>query len=107
MHVTCHAKYICLHHPVCNSLLQLQFDGVLENVSQDTVYSACAHDAVNSVLAGVNACVFCYGQVGNSTRVTSNLSTVCWHASCSSTLQQHKTYCHCLLLRGPAHQCIH
>jgi hypothetical protein len=40
-----------------------QFDGVLENVSQDTVYNTCAHDAVDSVLAGVNACVFCYGQV--------------------------------------------
>jgi hypothetical protein len=43
--------------------LLLQFDGVLENVSQDTVYNTCAHDAVDSVLAGVNACVFCYGQV--------------------------------------------
>lgn len=44
--------------------LSLKFDGVLENVSQDTVYNTCAHDAVDSVLAGVNACVFCYGQTG-------------------------------------------
>lgn len=41
----------------------LQFNGVLENVSQETVYSSCAHDAVDSVLSGFNACVFCYGQV--------------------------------------------
>lgn len=46
----------------------VQFDGVLENVSQDTVYNACTHDAVDSVLAGVNACVFCYGQVGRHCR---------------------------------------
>lgn len=42
----------------------LQYDGVLENVSQDSVYSTCVHDAVDSVLAGYNATVFCYGQTG-------------------------------------------
>lgn len=41
----------------------LQFDGVLENVSQDAVYGAAAQEAVDAVLQGYNATVFCYGQV--------------------------------------------
>ena len=40
-----------------------QFDGVLENVSQDAVYTAAAQEAVDAVLQGFNATVFCYGQV--------------------------------------------
>jgi hypothetical protein len=41
-----------------------QFDGVLENASQEAVYSAAASDAADAVLAGFNATVFAYGQVG-------------------------------------------
>jgi hypothetical protein len=41
----------------------LQFDGVLENVSQDVVYNNCVHEAVDSSLAGYNSTVFAYGQV--------------------------------------------
>lgn len=41
----------------------LQFDGVLENVSQDVVYNTCVHEAVDSSLAGYNSTVFAYGQV--------------------------------------------
>jgi hypothetical protein len=44
----------------------LQFDGVLENVSQDVVYNSCVHEAVDSSLAGYNATVFAYGQVCHS-----------------------------------------
>lgn len=40
-----------------------QFDGVLENASQDAVYAAAAADAVDAALGGVNATLFCYGQV--------------------------------------------
>jgi chromosomal replication initiation ATPase DnaA len=41
-----------------------QFDGVLENVSQEAVYGAAGADAVEAVLSGYNATVFCYGQTG-------------------------------------------
>jgi hypothetical protein len=40
-----------------------QFDGVLEGASQDSVYAAAAQDAVDAVLGGFNATIFCYGQV--------------------------------------------
>lgn len=42
----------------------VQYDGVLKNVSQESVYNTCVHDAVDSVLSGYNATVFCYGQTG-------------------------------------------
>lgn len=42
----------------------MQFDGVLENVSQDVVYNNCVHEAVDSSLSGYNSTVFAYGQVG-------------------------------------------
>jgi hypothetical protein len=78
-HMPCQLPLITLS--CLNFAIVLQFDGVLENVSQDTVYNACAHDAVNSVLAGVNACVFCYGQVGlqcsSSNSFTSNFAQYC------------------------------
>ena len=40
-----------------------QFDGVLEGASQDAVYAAAAQDAVDAVMGGFNATIFCYGQV--------------------------------------------
>ena len=40
-----------------------QYDGVLNNVSQEAIYSTCAQAAVDNVLAGYNATIFCYGQV--------------------------------------------
>jgi hypothetical protein len=49
----------------------LQFDGVLENVSQDVVYNTCVQEAVDSSLAGYNSTVFAYGQVGSSSDVHS------------------------------------
>lgn len=51
---------------------QPQFDGVLENVSQDAVYGAVGQEAVDAVLAGYNATVFCYGQVGVASGQISN-----------------------------------
>lgn len=47
---------------LCAAVL-LQFDGVLENISQDVVYNNCVHEAVDSSLAGYNSTVFAYGQV--------------------------------------------
>ncbi|GBF92163.1 kinesin [Raphidocelis subcapitata] len=44
--------------------LTAAFDGVLENVSQDAVYGAAGAAAVDAVLSGYNATVFCYGQTG-------------------------------------------
>lgn len=41
----------------------MQFDGVLENVSQESVYTSCTHEVVDGLLAGYNGTVFCYGQV--------------------------------------------
>lgn len=45
------------------SLCPLQYDGVLENVSQETVYTCCGHEVVEGVLAGYNGTLMCYGQV--------------------------------------------
>jgi hypothetical protein len=42
----------------------LQFDGVLENASQEAVYEACGQDVVEGVLGGYNGTIMCYGQVG-------------------------------------------
>ena len=42
----------------------LQFDGILEGAGQDTVYATCAHEVAESLLAGYNGTIFCYGQVG-------------------------------------------
>ena len=41
----------------------LQFDGILEGAGQETVYATCAHEVAESLLAGYNGTVFCYGQV--------------------------------------------
>ena len=48
----------------------VQYDGVLENVSQETIYTTCAHEVVDSLLQGFNGTIFCYGQVcqGGATR---------------------------------------
>ena len=40
----------------------LQFDGILEGAGQDTVYTTCAQEVAESLLAGYNGTVFCYGQ---------------------------------------------
>lgn len=40
-----------------------KFDGVLENESQERVYTSTTHEVVDSLLAGYNGTVFCYGQV--------------------------------------------
>jgi hypothetical protein len=40
-----------------------QFDGVLDNVSQEAVYEACAREAVGQSLCGYNSTIFAYGQV--------------------------------------------
>ena len=44
-------------------LCLLQFDGILEGAGQETVYATCAHEVAESLLAGYNGTVFCYGQV--------------------------------------------
>eukprot|EP00983_Pelagomonas_calceolata_P055683 1144256-Pelagomonas_calceolata.AAC.1 len=41
----------------------LQFDGVLENATQDTMYTTAAHEVVDSLLAGYSGCVLAYGQL--------------------------------------------
>lgn len=41
----------------------LQFDGILEGAGQDSVYATCAHEVAESLLAGYNGTIFCYGQV--------------------------------------------
>ena len=43
-----------------------QYDGVLENVSQETVYTCCGHEVVEGVLAGYNGTLMCYGQVSSA-----------------------------------------
>lgn len=44
--------------------LIFKYDSVLENVSQEAVYTSCAHEVVDSVLSGFNCTIFCYGQTG-------------------------------------------
>mmetsp|Transcript_11616 Transcript_11616/g.31666 ORF Transcript_11616/g.31666 Transcript_11616/m.31666 type:complete len:760 (+) Transcript_11616:247-2526(+) len=39
-----------------------KFDGVLENATQDTMYTTAAHEVVDSLLAGYSGCVLAYGQ---------------------------------------------
>ncbi|GMH37608.1 hypothetical protein BSKO_05481 [Bryopsis sp. KO-2023] len=46
------------------SNVSFKFDGILENVSQEGFYTTCAHEVVDSVLAGYNGTIFCYGQTG-------------------------------------------
>ena len=46
-----------------NIVIILQFDGILENSSQESVYTQTTHEVVDNVLAGINGTVFCYGQV--------------------------------------------
>lgn len=41
-----------------------KYDGVLENVSQESCYTAVAHEVVDSLLAGYNGTIFAYGQTG-------------------------------------------
>ncbi|GAX79184.1 hypothetical protein CEUSTIGMA_g6624.t1 [Chlamydomonas eustigma] len=41
-----------------------KFDGILENVSQDNIYTTTTHEVVDSLLSGINGTVFCYGQTG-------------------------------------------
>lgn len=41
----------------------LQFDGILEGAGQDVVYATCANEVAESLLAGYNGTIFCYGQV--------------------------------------------
>ena len=41
-----------------------KMDGVLENASQESTYSTTTHEVVDSLLAGINGTVFCYGQTG-------------------------------------------
>jgi hypothetical protein len=40
-----------------------QYDGVLDGATQDAVYNATTQEAVDKVLSGYNATIFCYGQV--------------------------------------------
>ncbi|KAK9806270.1 hypothetical protein WJX72_007966 [[Myrmecia] bisecta] len=44
--------------------LAFKFDGVLDGASQEDVYASCANEVVDSVLAGYNGTMFCYGQTG-------------------------------------------
>ncbi|KAJ9506575.1 hypothetical protein QJQ45_018998 [Haematococcus lacustris] len=41
-----------------------KFDSVLENVTQEALYSSVASEVVDSVLAGFSGCIFAYGQTG-------------------------------------------
>jgi hypothetical protein len=66
----------------------LQFDGVLENVSQDVVYNSCVHEAVDSSLAGYNATVFAYGQVRHS-RGLAGANMPAGIRSCAGGIEQH------------------
>ena len=47
----------------------LQFDGILEGASQDIVYTTCAQEVADSLLAGYNGTVFCYGQVTSANQL--------------------------------------
>lgn len=47
----------------CHVSALLQFDGILEGTGQDTVYATCANEVAESLLAGYNGTIFCYGQV--------------------------------------------
>lgn len=51
------------HITLAISLHDVQFDGVLENVSQENMYNTAASEVVDSLLAGYNGTVFAYGQV--------------------------------------------
>jgi hypothetical protein len=52
---------ISLHGPL--ALPPLQYDGYLENATQESIYNDCAADVVDNVLTGYNGTIFCYGQV--------------------------------------------
>jgi hypothetical protein len=41
----------------------MQLDGVLEGSDQESVYTGCAAEAIDNVLAGYNSTLLCYGQV--------------------------------------------
>lgn len=41
----------------------MQYDGCLDNASQETVYNDTVGDVVDNILTGYNGTVFCYGQV--------------------------------------------
>lgn len=71
MHAIAVRSQWVLHHGISSDAalgtqLFSQFDGILENVSQDMVYTTTTHEVVDSLLSGMNGTVFCYGQVRNA-----------------------------------------
>ncbi len=43
---------------------KFDFDHVMKDVPQETVYATCALPIVENVISGFNGTVFCYGQTG-------------------------------------------
>lgn len=53
-------------HTHTNTLLSSrtsQFNGVLQNTTQEQMYITAAHEVVESCLAGYSGCILAYGQV--------------------------------------------
>lgn len=71
-----------------------QFDGVLENVSQDAVYDAAAGSAADAVLGGMNATVFCYGQVRRISNMRTCMHVLAWHAAHAAGQRPAVRSCH-------------
>lgn len=85
MHATAVRSQGVRHHGIISDAalgtqLYSQFDGILENVSQDMVYTTTTHEVVDSLLSGMNGTVFCYGQVRHGQHCTA-----CWYLPKHST----------------------
>lgn len=70
--------------------LAFKFDGVLEGASQDTVYSTCAQEVVDSVLSGYNGTVFCYGQVQLAHFAVPPCQPLCIHCPSTALLKSYR-----------------
>ncbi|GBG60933.1 hypothetical protein CBR_g16055 [Chara braunii] len=50
--------------------LSFKFDGIIQNTSQEAVFTECAEDVVSRVLNGYNGTIFAYGQTGSGKTYT-------------------------------------
>jgi hypothetical protein len=52
--------------------MTFKYDTILQNTSQDGVFTQCAAEVVDNVLNGYNGTIFAYGQTGK-------VGTIIWH----------------------------
>lgn len=71
---------------------------MLENVSQESCFSQCAHEVVDSLLAGYNGTIFCYGQVRG--HVVGGGMPICGHLRCACAHACSMHACACRVYKG-------